>query len=140
MNIGAKMVERLRDEAGFGLVETMVALTILVIGLLAVSGMTLASASQARVADLRSDQAMAAQRAIELVRQDGFAAADTRTDTLEAGGREFYATTTVAKLNRNTKTLTVVVTPAAGGFAARTYRSVLHSPRALPPEFNPFDP
>ena len=117
------------DERGFGLVETMIALTILVIGLLAVSGMTLASASQAGIADLRSDQAVAAQRAIELVRQDGFAAAATRTDTLDAGGREFYVTTTVAKLNRN-----------SGGFAARTYRSILHSPRALPPEHNPFAP
>ncbi|MFW6088294.1 MAG: type IV pilus modification PilV family protein, partial [Gemmatimonadota bacterium] len=54
------MSERLRatirDEKGFGLVETMIAITILVIGLLAVSGLSLATAAQARIADLRSDQ------------------------------------------------------------------------------------
>lgn len=130
----------LRDEAGFGLVETMVALTILVVGLLAVSGLTLASASQARIADLRSDQAIAGQRAIEMKRQGGFAAAATSTDTVFAGGREFYVTTTVTSLNDRTKSLDVVVTPAAGGLPPRSYGSLLHLPRNLPPENNPLVP
>ena len=42
-----KCTGRLSDEKGFGLVEALIALTILVIGLVAVSGLTMASSDQA---------------------------------------------------------------------------------------------
>lgn len=131
---------KLREEAGFGLVETMIAITILVIGLLAVSGLTLATAAQGRIADLRTDQAVTAQRVIEGLRRDGFENAVSGVDTVMTSGREYYVTRTVTETNRRTKTVTTVVTPAAAGLASRTFTAVLHAPRALPPEHNPFLP
>jgi len=122
----------LRDERGFGLVETMIAITILVIGLLAVSGLSLATAAQARVADLRSDQMAAGQETLEEIRQMDFADVDTRVDTLVAGGRTFYVTSTVVKLSKRAKQVTVSVAPSAAGLTTRSFATVIHDPRSLP--------
>jgi len=122
----------LRDELGFGLVETMIAITILVIGLLAVSGLSLATAAQARIADLRSDQMSAGRSTLEEIRQMDFADVDTRVDTVTAGGRTFYVTSTVVVLNRRSKQVTVSVAPAATGLTTRTLETVIHDPRSLP--------
>lgn len=134
------VVRLLRDERGFGLVETMVAITLCVLGLLAVSGLTLATASQNRVADLRNDQVTTGQRAIEQVRRDGFDAAVSGVDTLVTNGRTYYVTLTVTDVNRRTKSISALVTPSITGLTPRTFTAVLHAPRALPPEHNPFDP
>ena len=122
----------LRDERGFGLVETMIAITILVIGLLAVSGLSLATAAQARIADLRSDQMSAGQSTLEDIRQMDFADVDTRVDTVAAGGRTFYVTSTVVVLGKRAKQVTVSVAPAAAGLTTRSFETVIHDPRSLP--------
>lgn len=122
----------LRDERGFGLVETMIAITILVIGLLAVSGLSLATAAQARIADLRSDQMSAGQSTLEEIRQMDFADVDTRVDTVAAGGRTFYVTSTVVKLGKRAKQVTVSVAPAGAGLTTRSFETVLQDPRSLP--------
>lgn len=134
------VVRLLRDERGFGLVETMVAITLCVLGLLAVSGLTLATATQGRVADLRNDQVTTGQRVIEQLRRDGFDAAESAVDTLVTNGRTYYVTLTVTEVNRRTKSVSALVTPSVAGLTARTFTAVLHAPRALPPEHNPFDP
>lgn len=131
------MNERLRQalngEEGFGLVEAMIAVTILVIGLLAVSGLTLATAAQARIADGRSDQMVAGQEAIEMVRRTDFASVVSGVDTVSAGGRELIVTTTVVELGSRTKEVTVDIAPASGGLTTRSFTTVLHNPRSLPP-------
>lgn len=122
----------LRDERGFGLVEAMIAVTILVIGLLAVSGLALATAAQARIADLRSDQIVAGQAAIEQARRLDFGSVTSGVDTVDSGGREFVVTTTVNDLSLRTKEVSVEVAPLAGSLPTRDFGTVLHNPRSLP--------
>jgi Tfp pilus assembly protein PilV len=76
-------------EEGFGLVETLIALTILVVGLLAVSGLTMASARQARIADWRGDMTAAGLLALEEVRMEDFTTLASRSDTFAIGGRDY---------------------------------------------------
>ena len=129
----AKRLRRLlRDEHGFGLVEAMIAMTILVIGLLAVSGLSLATAAQARIADLRSDQMVAGQAAIEQTRRLDFGSVASGVDTVESGGREFVVTTTVGSLSTRTKEVAVEVAPLSGSLPTRSFSTVLHKPRSLP--------
>lgn len=120
------------DEHGFGLIEALIAVTLLVIGLLAVSGLTLATAAQARIADLRSDQMITGQSAIETMRENGFASATSGVDTVTTGGREFYVTRTVTDINTRTKLISVSIAPASGGLTTRNFSTVLHSPRSIP--------
>ena len=139
-----RLARRLRgsmdDQRGFGLVEALVAVTVLVIGLLAVSGLTLTTAAQARIADLRTDQSVAAQMAFEQLRAEGFANAESGLDTVVTGGREFYVTTVVTDVNGRTKSMAATVAAASGGLTERTYTTSIHAPRSLPPEENPLDP
>ena len=132
IRLSHRLHSALRDERGFGLVETMIAITILVIGLLAVSGLSLATAAQARIADLRSDQMSAGQSTLEEIRQMDFADVDTRVDTVTAGGRTFYVTSTVVVLSKRAKQVTVSVAPAADGLTTRSFETVIHNPRSLP--------
>jgi prepilin-type N-terminal cleavage/methylation domain-containing protein len=132
MAMSERFRRALHDEKGFGLVETMIAITILVIGLLAVSGLTLATAAQARIADLRSDQMVAGQAAIEAVRRMDFIAVASSVDTVASGGRNLVVAMTVVDLGRRTKQVTVEVTPVSGPLTARSFGTVLHNPRALP--------
>ncbi|MFW6083667.1 MAG: type IV pilus modification PilV family protein [Gemmatimonadota bacterium] len=127
-----RMRRLLRDERGFGLVEAMIAMTILVIGLLAVSGLALATATQAQVADLRSDQMVAGQAAVERARSLDFDSVESGVDTVSSGGREFVVTTTVTGLNGRTKAVSVDVAPLSGGLPTRSFSTVLHVPRSLP--------
>lgn len=130
---GNALRRALRDEQGFGLVETMIAITILVIGLLAVSGLSLATAAQARIADLRSDQMSAGQATLETIRQMNFADVDSSVDTVTSGGRTFYVTSTVTVLGSRAKQVSVSVAPAASGLTTRSFDTVIHDPRSLPP-------
>ena len=89
MTFLAQVKARLDDESGFGLVETLIALTILVIGLIAVSGLSLASASQARIANWRSQQASVAQMVLEEVQSDGWGSAVSAVDTVNMAVEPF---------------------------------------------------
>lgn len=122
----------LQEERGFGLVEAMIAMTILVIGLLAVSGLALATATQARIADLRADQMVAGQAAVEQARGLDFGSVVSTVDTVSAGGREFVVTTTVTDLSSRTKEVSVEVAPLVGSLTTRSFSTVLHDPRSLP--------
>ena len=121
-----------RDESGFGLVEALIAVTVLVIGLLAVSGLSLATAAQARIADVRSDQMITGQSVIEDIRQAGFDAAASGVDTVTTGGRNFYVTRTVTVTNSRTKLINVQIAPATGGLTTRNFSTVIHAARSLP--------
>lgn len=119
------------NDAGFGLVEALIAVTMLVIGLLAVSGLSLAAATQARVADWQADQAEAGQVAIEDVHLQGFAAAASGTDTVTIDGHDYVVTLTVTNLNGRVKDVQAQVA-AVGSLPARTFTTRLYLPRALP--------
>lgn len=131
-NSWGRMRSVMGDERGFGLIEALLAMTLLVIGLLAVSGLTLATAAQARIADLRSDQMVTGQATIETIRRGGFAAASSGVDTVTTGGREFYVTRTVTDINTRTKLISVSIAPSSGGLTTRNFSTVLHAARSIP--------
>ena len=124
--------EKSSEEHGFGLIEALIAVTLLVIGLLAVSGLTLATAAQARIADLRSDQMITGQTVIENMRQAGFDSAVTGVDTVTTGSRVFYVTHTVTVANSRTKLINIAIAPASGGLTTRTFSTVIHDTRSIP--------
>ena len=121
----------IRDEDGFGLVETLIALTILVIGLMAVSGLTMASADQAQIASWRSDQAAAGQLALEAAEQEGFDAVASGVDTITLGGHDYQVTVSVTDLSPRVRQVSATVA-AVGDVQARTFTTRLNKPRPLP--------
>lgn len=126
----------LQREEGFGIVETLIAFTILVIGLLAVSGLTLASSTQARIADRWSDMATAGQLTIETVQFRGYDSATNRTDTVSVGGRDYTVTLTVTNVSSRVREVEAVV-DGAGPASVRTFMARVYRPRSLP---SPYDP
>lgn len=127
---------KVRSEEGFGIVETLIAFTILVIGLLAVSGLTLASSSQARVADRWSDVATAGQIAIEMIQFQGYDSATNRTDTVSVGGTDYPVALTVTNISSRVREVQAVV-DASGPASMRTFTARVYRPRSLP---QPYDP
>jgi Tfp pilus assembly protein PilV len=121
----------LEDEAGFGLVETLIALTILVIGLVAVSGLSLASADQARIANWRSQQAAAAQIVLEEVHGEGWAAAASHMDTATVSGHDYLVKVDVSEISSRVKQVTIAVA-AVGDVDSRTFTTRLYKARPLP--------
>ena len=127
----------LADEAGFGLVETLIALTILVIGLVAVSGLSLASADQARIATWRSQQAAAAQIVLEEVQNEGWAAAVSHMDTATVAGHDYLVKVDVSEVSSRVKQVTIGVA-GVGDVGSRTFSTRVYKPRPLPdPEPSP---
>ena len=96
------------------------------------SGLTLATAAQARIADLRSDQMITGQVVIEDMRRAGFASAVSGVDTVTTGGRVFYVTRTITTANTRTKLINVSIAPATGGLTTRNFSTVIHDKRSLP--------
>ena len=131
-SIWIRVREKASDQRGFGLIEALIAVTLLVIGLLAVSGLTLATAAQARIADLRSDQMITGQTVIEDMRRAGFDSAVSGVDTVTTGNRVFYVTRTVTVANTRTKLINVSIAPATGGLTTRNFNTVIHDKRSLP--------
>jgi len=126
----------LRREDGFGIVETLIAFTILVIGLLAVSGLTLASSAQARIADRWSDMATAGHLTIETVQFRGYDSAVNRTDTVSVGGRDYPVTLTVRNVSSRVREVQAVV-DGAGPATVRTFTARVYRPRSLPMPYDP---
>ncbi len=131
MKVLARIRASLDDESGFGLVETLIALTILVIGLIAVSGLSLASASQARTANWRSQQAAAAQMVLEDVQRQGWWSATSRADTVTVAGHEFPVNIGVTDVTKRVKQVTLVVA-GIGDADTVIYRTRLYKSIPLP--------
>lgn len=123
-------------EEGFGLVETLIALTILVIGLLAVTGLTMAAATQARIADWRSDMAAAGLLALEEARLEDFDLLADGTDTVDVGGRAYPVSIAVTDVSSRVKEVRVVV-DGAGTLGPDTLVTRIQRPRPLPMPLNP---
>ena len=126
-----RLAALLADDRGFGLVETLIALTILVIGLVAVSGLSLASADQARIANWRTEQAAAAQIVLEEVQNEGFTAAASRTDTATVAGHDYEVEIAVSDLTGRVKEVAISVA-GVGDVGSRTFTTRMYKPRPLP--------
>ncbi len=125
------MMNRRGDERGFGLVEALIAVTILVVGLLAVSGLTLASATQVRLAKWQTEQTTAGQLVLEKVEREGFAAAADQTDTVTVDGHDYVVTVTVTNVSATVKDVSAQVA-GVGSLSPRVIRTRLYQPRPLP--------
>jgi prepilin-type N-terminal cleavage/methylation domain-containing protein len=125
------MRDRIADERGFGLVEALIALTILAIGLVAVCGLSLATAAQARIANWRTRQATAAQIVLEDVQKDGWDSAVSRADTVSLSGHDYTVTIGVTDISSRVKQVTVVVR-GVGDMDSRIFTTRLYKPRPLP--------
>lgn len=131
MALRSRMKDRIADERGFGIVEALIALTILVIGLLAVSGLSLASADQAWIAHWRSEQAAAAQIVLEDVQKDGWGSAVSGVDTVNLAGHDYPVKIGVADITSRVKQVTVAVS-GVGSVDSLTFTTRLYKPRPLP--------
>ncbi|MGB5673686.1 MAG: prepilin-type N-terminal cleavage/methylation domain-containing protein [Gemmatimonadota bacterium] len=131
MTMRSRVKDSLSDESGFGLVETLIALTILVIGLVAVSGLSLASADQARIANWRSQQASAAQIVLEGIERDGWWGAASGVDTVSVAGHDIPVQVAVSSVAKRVRQVTIVVA-GIGEADTVVYRTRLYKPLPLP--------
>ncbi len=131
MAVCSRMRDRISNERGFGLVEALIALTILVIGLVAVSGLSLATAAQARIATWRTQQATAAQVVLEDVQKDGWDSAVSGVDTVNLSGHDYAVSVGVTDISSRVKQVTVVV-DGVGDMSSRTFTTRLYKTRPLP--------
>ena len=121
----------LGSESGFGLIEALIAATLLAIGLLAVAGLSLSVASQSRLADYQTGQSLAAQQVLEKVQQEGFADAASGKDTVKIGGFDYEVTRTVTAPATGVKEVLVQV-GGRGILGPHEARTRLYSIRDLP--------
>lgn len=115
--------------AGFGLVETLVALTIAAIGLTAVAGLHVAVIQQERIASWRTGQTLAAQQVFEEMQSLGFGVG-SRSDTVRIGGVLYTVSTTVASTSRVSQVTSQV--SGVGTVDPQTFTTRVYRPRTYP--------
>lgn len=120
-------------EAGFGLIEALIAAVILAVGLLAIAGIALGVASQTQSAAFTTDQDLAGQQVLEVTSVGGYAAVPTGTKdtTLTIGTDSVTVTRTVTQVAAGVKRVEVQV-PGRGQRPPDTMMTYLHQPR-MPP-------
>ncbi len=122
---------RSAGSAGAGLVEVLAALVVLSAGLLALAGIGLPVASQARHAESSAERTLAGQEAVERLQAGGFAAAASGIDTARFGTRAYVVDRVVTPGGPSVKLVQVTVTPA-GGTASGTLASRIYDTKSLP--------
>ncbi len=126
---------------GCGLIEVIVALTVLSVGLLATAGLVRAVSLLADQARAEGDAALLAQQQIEAVLSEHAAAPSSREDTLQFGDREYAVGITLdavkPSLQRIRATVVQVGSPGFGSGPprVRSYGTFRRSslPRLAPP-------
>ncbi len=130
---------KLADEGGFGLAEALVSSMILSFGLLAVAGMSMSTAQQRRLAERRTELALAAQLELSKVQQDvrklGFSSITDTERSLAVGDRTFVVTTTVSLVSSRVKEVRIEVS-RVGSVGSRTFTTRVYAPRQLPGPVN----
>lgn len=119
------------DARGFGMIEVLVAITIGAIGVLAIAGLQTGAATQSRLAEGRTAQALIAQQVFEEVHREGYAAAVGRTYAVSVAGRPYNVSTTVSNAAIRVRRVIVHV-PAVGSVRARNFTMRIHDPRPMP--------
>ena len=135
-----RAVDRVRKyiegEAGFGLVEVLLAAIILAFGLLAVAGLSMTTASQERLARWQTDQAMAAQLALAQAYQQDFDNVSSGSTDIEVGEHTYRVTLTVTDISPRVKQVDADVA-GVGPLDRRTFSTRLYAPRQLPSPVGP---
>lgn len=128
----AALPASVRDQAGFGLVEALVAVTLAMIGLLAVAGLQLSAATQGRIAHWRTSQALVAQEVFEALNAAGYASVSSGTRSVTLDGQTYTANVSVTNPAVRVKQVTVTVS-AVGSVGPQTFLTRIHEQRPVPP-------
>lgn len=122
---------RLTGEAGFGLVEALVAVVVFAIGMLAVAGIALHVGQLATLTAVASDQTMAAEQTFDVLREEDFDVVGSGTGTLQVGSHAYSIERSVTQLSSDTKEVVAVVS-GVGPIRPDTFRTVLHRATGYP--------
>ena len=109
----------------------MVSSTIGSIGLLALAGLQLATATQSRIGEWRTEQALAAQQVFEEIQQKGYASAAGGAFTANVDGYAHRVTVSVSSPALRVKQITAVVAPI-GSISAQTFVTRIYERRPVP--------
>lgn len=125
-------------DAGFGLVEALVAILVFAVGLLAVAGMTLSVAGQSRASTYRTDQTMVAQELLEHQLDEGYDGLTVgTTDTAVAiDARSYDVQIVVTDQGPRARKVELTVS-GHENTAATTLSGLAHKPRDVPEEYVP---
>jgi len=118
-------------QAGFGLVEVVLALTLSSVGLMAVAGSSMGIGAQASLARWDADQAMVARMVLEHATMGSYAAAVGGQRALRFRGRSIVAASTVTAPSARLKHIRLDVT-ASGPYAPVVFETRIGAPRPLP--------
>lgn len=121
----------LGNEQGSGLIEALVAVMILAFGLLAVTGLTMATAAQARLAQYQTEQALAGQQALAATQQQAFSEVADTTRSIAVGERTFVVTVTVSPLSTRVKVVQAEVS-GVGTVGSRFFSTKVYARKPLP--------
>jgi prepilin-type N-terminal cleavage/methylation domain-containing protein len=127
-----KTVPAASGNDGFGLLETLVAITVLTIGLLAASGLSSSATRLVTSASVLADQTAAAEAVFERIRQAGYAAALSGADTVVVGSARYGVEITVTNWSPTAKE--IVLTVAGRRWAAdREFTTWMANAGSFPP-------
>ena len=115
---------------GFGLIETLVALTIAAFGMVAVAGLHVAVVQQQRVAAWRTGQTLAAQQVFEEMQTLGFNAS-SRSDTVSIGGVTYTVSSSVSNASSRVRQVVTQVS-GVGSVGPRVFTTRVYRRRAYP--------
>ena len=125
----------LGDEGGFSLPEALISSMILGFGLLAVAGLSMSTAQQRRLAERRTDQALAAQLELSKIQQEvptlGFSSITDTERSLAVGNGTFVVSRTVSLVSSRVKEVQIEVS-RVGSVGSRTFTTRVYAPRQLP--------
>lgn len=122
---------RLTGEAGFGLVEALVAVVVFAVGMLAVAGVALQVGQLATLTTVASDQTMAAEQTFDALREGDFDVMGSGTGALQVGNQTYSIERDVTQLSSDTKEVVAVVS-GVDPIRPDTFRTVLHRPTGYP--------
>jgi len=96
-----------RGPTGFGLPELLVAITVLVIGVVAVAGLVVSTGSRTRAAAWQTDQIIAVQQELERVAATPFDSTVSTVDSTRTGLGSYTLTRTVSAIGPRLKRVDV---------------------------------
>ena len=128
--------KRIDGEAGFGLVEALLAAIILAFGLLAVAGLSMTTAGHERLARWQTDQAMAAQLVLAQAYQQDFDSVSSGSADIAVGEHTYRVILTVTDISSRVKQVDAAVS-GVGPLEGKTFSTRLYARRQLPSPGSP---
>lgn len=118
-------------EAGFGLVEALVAVVVFAVGVLAVAAVAAHAAQLSTRSAVATDQTFAANQVFASLRQEDFDAVTSGEETVPVGDHTYEVERDVTTLSGDTKQVVAVVSGVAT-FPPDTFETVLHRSTGYP--------